>query len=301
MKNKQIFVIIIIISLFCITIITQRILKTNEKSENISASNTDQQIHSEENQVTHNNDTDSFADKNTDSINDIYNSDPEFHEMVLNQVLESTKELEDEFATQNTVKNKWLRETYLTTQERLKDINKPQTIYGKVDSEIVSELYKSEKEPAVISIMTKNNQKWVSSSMVIDGIYSLGQIEPGEYEVIILNETADHPAITVQNFEMKKNQPSLRLDLNFGKASATVRVYDKDGYSINSDSIELFIGGTADKTTYKYATGIKYGIWKVDHLYEGRYYARAYWDDKKEGDFFELSEGDNEIELRFKE
>jgi hypothetical protein len=210
--------------------------------------------------------------------------------------------LEDELTKQNSVKNRWFRETYLTTQRRLKDVNKPQTVYGRVDPGIVSELYKSDKEPGVISIMRKKFPRgWASFSMVIDGAYSLGQIEPGEYEVIILSETADHPAITVQNFEMKKDQPPLRLDLNFGKASAAVRVYDKDGNPVDSDEIELKIAGTANRTTYKHATGINNGVWRVDHLYEGRYYARARWNDIKVGGFFELVKGNNEVVLKFKE
>ena len=265
MNNKKILALIIIFTFFCLTIITLKIAKRE----------------------TNTNTTSLYSDTKIDS---------EVRKITISQREKLVKQ------SSMSLKERFYKETYLLTQERLKDVNKPQTIYGRVDPGIVSELYKSDKEPGVISIMTKKDpRRWASSSMVIDGAYSLGQIEPGEYEVIILNETAGHPAITVQNFEMKKDQPPLRLDLNYGKASAIVRVYDKDGNPVDSDSIELLIGGTANRTTYKNATGIKNGVWRVDHLYEDRYYAAARWNDKKAGGFFELVKGDNEVVLKFKE
>jgi len=194
-------------------------------------------------------------------------------------------------------KQRWYQKTYLATKERLKQTDIPQTVHGAIGSR---QLFESINELPAVHAKTRG-KGYVSSSMIIDGAYSLGQLEPATYE-IILDETSETPAIWVHIVEIRKDQPSLPINLEFGTASASVHIYDEHGNPIDSNDVQLLIGGTAgdihmDIHMYKRATGVKQGLWQVDHLYKGQYFARAVWDGNRVGGLFDLVDGRNEIEL----
>jgi len=190
-------------------------------------------------------------------------------------------------------KQRWYQKTYLATKERLKQTDIPQTVHGTIGSR---QLFESINELPTVHAKTRG-KGYVSSSMIIDGAYSLGQLEPATYE-IILDETSKTPAISVRTVEIRKDQPSLPINLELGTASASVNIYDEHGNPLDSNDVQLLIGGTADDIhMYKRATGVKQGLWQVDHLYEGQYYARAVWDGNHVRGLFDLVDGRNEIEL----
>jgi hypothetical protein len=190
-------------------------------------------------------------------------------------------------------KQRWYQKTYLATKERLKQTDKPQTVHGTIGSR---QLFESINELPAVHAKTRG-KGYVSSSMIIDGAYSLGQLEPAMYK-ILLDETSKTPAIKVRTVEIRKDQPSLPINLELGTASASVNIYDEHGNPLDSNDVQLLIGGTADDIhMYKRATGVKQGLWQVDHLYEGQYYARAVWDGNRVRGLFDLVDGRNEIEL----
>jgi hypothetical protein len=224
--------------------------------------------------------------------------DPGFEEMIDEAERKATSKLEAKLSRQErgTYQERWYRETYQLTKERLKNTDKPQTVHGKIGFHQLSEI---KNENAAIHARTRG-KGWVSSSMIVDGVYSLGQLEPATYD-IILGETSKTPAIWVHDVEIKKDQASLPINLELGTASVSVMIYDDLGNPLKSDDVELLIGGTATDVihTYKNAKGLKDGLWEVDYLYEGQYYARAVMNGKIVGNLFDLRDGRNEIKLTF--
>lgn len=227
------------------------------------------------------------------AIEDLVN--PEFQHLTDQTVRKTSSEIEEELRKLHSAsyKQRWYRETYLATKERLKQTDKPQTVHGTIGSRQLDE---SLNKLAAIHAKTRG-KGYVSSSMIIDGAYSLGQLEPATYG-ILLSETSKTPAIKVHTVEIKKDQPSLPINFEFGTASVSVHIYDEKGNPLDSNDVQLFIGGTAsDIHMYKRTTGVKQGLWQVDHLYEGQYFARARWNGNRIGGLFNLVEGQNEIEL----
>jgi hypothetical protein len=112
-------------------------------------------------------------------------------------VRKSTRGVKDALRKQRTAarREKWYRETYEVTKERLKHTDKPQTVHGKIG---FRELYESVNEPAVIVAILKDLEhgadRHASESMIVDGAYSLGQLNAGTYEAY-LNETSKTPGI----------------------------------------------------------------------------------------------------------
>ncbi|MCP4262190.1 MAG: hypothetical protein GY774_32510 [Planctomycetes bacterium] len=207
------------------------------------------------------------------------------------------RELADKLSRQErgTYQERWYRETYSLTKERLKNTDKPQTVHGKIGFQQLNE---SINEIPAIHAKTRGKGH-VSSSMIIDGTYSLGQLEPATYD-IILSETSKTPAIWVHDVEIKKGQASLPIDLEFGTSSVSVMIRDDLGNPLDSNDVELLIGGTADDIhTYKQAKGLKDGLWDVDYLYGGQYFVKAELNGKIVGDLYNLYDGRNVIELTF--
>ncbi len=211
-------------------------------------------------------------------------------------VRKATSNMQDELRKQDSMnyQKRWYQKTYQTTTERLKDTAPPQTVHGTIG---FRELYESLNEPAVI--VAKQRDRDVSYSMIVDGAYSLGQLDPGTYD-IYLNETSKTPGIWVHSVEIKKNQPSLPVNFKLGEASVKVRVYDNHGSLLESDDADLLIGGTAkDVHTWKKAKELKHGLWEINHLYADQYFVKAVWNGKTVGGLSNLGDGENEIALSF--
>jgi hypothetical protein len=225
-------------------------------------------------------------------------TDPKFQQLTNRTITSTNNVTEEDLHELNSAsyKQKWYRETYLATKERLKQTDKSQTVHGTIGPK---QLFENIDKPAAVHAKTRG-KGYVSSSMIIDGAYSLGQLEPATYGILLI-ETSKTPAIKVHTVEIKKDQPSLPINFEFGTASVSVHIYDEKGNPLDSNDVQLLIGGTAsDIHMYKRSTGVKQGLWQVDHLYEGQYYARARWNGNTVGGLFDFVEGRNEIELSLK-
>ncbi|MHC4497509.1 MAG: HEAT repeat domain-containing protein [Planctomycetota bacterium] len=223
--------------------------------------------------------------------------DAKLEEMIENAVRQATSEVTDPEVkkSKESYQRRWYRETYLVTRERLRRTRKPRTVHGRIGFQ---ELYESVNEATVV-VATRNDET-VSCSMIVEGAYSLGQLEPGTYK-IYLNETSKTPGIMLHAVEVAEDQNSLPIDFQLGRASVSVQVFDGLGNPVESDDVELLIGGTGeDIHTWKKAKGIERGLWEVDHLYEGQYFVKAKWAGETEGHLCELFNGRNEVELSFK-
>lgn len=186
-----------------------------------------------------------------------------------------------------------------TTIERLKQTDIPQTVHGAIEH---SRLFESQGHAGVVVAMTdfrSGDLRDVATSLVIDGRYSLGLLPAGIYH-IILHQTPKTPGIWVHNVEVKADQPSVPVDFRFGDASVTVRVLDEQGMPLDTNDVELLIGGIATDThTFKRATGIDNGLWQVEYLYPGEYGVHAIWRGRQIGDLHEIADGRNEVLLTF--
>ncbi|MHC4239394.1 MAG: ankyrin repeat domain-containing protein [Planctomycetota bacterium] len=223
--------------------------------------------------------------------------DAKLEEMIENAVRQATSEVTDPEVkkSKESYQRRWYRETYLVTRERLRRTRKPRTVHGRIGFQ---ELYESANEATVV-VATRNDET-VSCSMIVEGAYSLGQLEPGTYK-IYLNETSKTPGIMLHGVEVAEDQNSLPIDFQLGRASVSVRAFDGLGNPVESDDVELLIGGTGEDThTWKKAKGIERGLWEVDHLYEGQYIVSARWAGETKGHLCELFNGRNEVGLSFK-
>ena len=73
---------------------------------------------------------------------------------------------------------------------------------------------------------------------------------------------------------VKQNQQAQEVNFAFGKCELEVTVLDEAGKRIESDSIELFLGGTNDKKhMFKRAKSIQNGTWRIKGLLSGKYKA----------------------------
>jgi hypothetical protein len=298
MKKNTIAIVLIILFVIGAAFIVQRKLRVRTHAQTTGSESDNSGLITEESK----NNRERFVpitvneniskDQNAGSENLV---DPEFQQLIDLTVKQTNSEIEEELLRLHSAsyKQRWYRKTYLATKERLKQTDKPQTLHGTIGSR---QLFKNINELPAVHAKTRG-KGYVSSSMIIDGAYSLGQLEPATYE-ILLGETSKTPAIKVHSVEIKENQPSLTINFELGTASALVHIYDEKGNPLDSNDVHLLIGGTADDIhMYKRVTGVKEGLWQVDHLYVGQYYARAIWNDKSVGGLFDLVEGQNEIEL----
>ena len=159
------------------------------------------------------------------------------------------------------------------TIARLKDTALPQTIYGAVEIEEFAAMLEPDDKPLRLYARASGGRT-LSASAVIDGKYTLGQLPPGMY-MIFLAERTEMPGLVMQ-VGVGQDQDSQQIDFYCGEAELEVTVLDEAGNKLDSDSVELFLGGTDDeKHMFKRAKSIRDGTWRIKGLLPGQYIASA--------------------------
>jgi len=183
------------------------------------------------------------------------------------------------------------------TIARLKDTGLPQTIHGKVvDIEKIERMLEAHGKPLRLYARAKDGRD-VSTSAIVEGKYTFGQLPSGSYRIFLAER--DQMAGLVMEVNVDQNQQAQEVDIDCGECELDVTVLDEAGKRIESDSIELFLGGTDDKKhMFKRAKSIQHGTWRIKGLLSGQYIASAKVGNSNGGAMLNLEPGMNSCTIQ---
>jgi hypothetical protein len=197
----------------------------------------------------------------------------------------------------NSYEQQWYRETEAATRERLARPPEPQSIYGRVAFKALYDQI-NPREPMIVYAAIEGQAP--VSSLILDGAYSLGVLPAGTIQ-LHLKQTSRTPAVWVHDVRIQEGQAALEYVWELGDATAVVKVYGVDNAPLQSEDVELLLGGISSRLhTWKTATGIQNGVWRVDYLLPDTYIVRAKWKGRVAGEMVALASGENTVELRLR-
>jgi hypothetical protein len=185
------------------------------------------------------------------------------------------------------------------TRERLAHRDLPQTVHGVVDGIDGLKQMLEPGDKALRVYGRTRGGRTVSASAVIEGEFTLGQLDSGSYTVF-LAERERMPGIVIE-IDVDQGQAAQEVALEPGRCNIEVKVTDEAGAAVESDDIELFVGGTDDaKHMFKRAGNIRNGTWRVNGLWPGQYIASAQAGDTAGGAVVDLRPGMNSCTIQLR-
>jgi hypothetical protein len=217
-------------------------------------------------------------------------------DFIRKETWKATDDMQRQLTGEKAFMDQMLVEVKRKTLERLADTTKPQTVWGKVDFHKEGML---SGRGNYVMVYAYHGRDLPIESAIINGAFSMGQLETGNEYMVFVPQSANTPAMK-RTLNVEKGQASQEIAFSLGKCSMAVQVLDEDGKPLTHDQVVLQITGRSEERgMWREDTGIRDGLWRVKHFAEDSYLVCARLGQKSVSRVFRAREGENQVTLAF--